>query len=172
MSKALLRSTGVVGSMTLVSRILGFVRDLVIARIFGAGADTDAFFAALRIPNTFRRFFAEGAFSLAFVPVFSQYRTQESPDELKLLLEQVAGTLGLLLVLVTALGVLAAPLLIWIVAPGFTSDVEQYELAITMLRITFPYLLFISLTALAGGVLNSFGQFAVPALTPALLNIF
>ena len=171
MSKALLKSTGIVSGMTLISRILGFIRDMIYAQLFGAGAGTDAFFVAFRIPNFMRRLFAEGAFSQAFVPVFSQYRTQRSHEELQELVDQVAGTLGLILFGITAVGVLAAPLLVWLFAPGFTQEPDKYELTVAMLQVTFPYLLFISLTAFAGGVLNSCGKFAIPALTPVLLNI-
>jgi hypothetical protein len=171
MSKALLKSTGIVSGMTLISRILGFIRDMIYAQLFGAGAGTDAFFVAFRIPNFMRRLFAEGAFSQAFVPVFSQYRTQRSHEELQELVDQVAGTLGLILFGITAAGVLAAPLLVWLFAPGFTQEPDKYELTVAMLQVTFPYLLFISLTAFAGGVLNSCGKFAIPALTPVLLNI-
>ena len=171
MSKALLKSTGIVSGMTLISRILGFIRDMIYAQLFGAGAGTDAFFVAFRIPNFMRRLFAEGAFSQAFVPVFSQYRTQRSHEELQELVDQVAGTLGLILFGITAAGVLAAPLLVWLFAPGFTQEPDKYELTVAMRQVTFPYLLFISLPALAGGVLNSCGKFAIPALTPVLLNI-
>jgi putative peptidoglycan lipid II flippase len=172
MSKALLKSTGVVSGMTLISRILGFVRDIVYAQAFGAGAGTDAFFVAFRIPNLLRRLFAEGGFSLAFVPVFSEYKTQRSHEQMQELVNDVAGTLGIILFLVTALGIVASPLLIWLFAPGFTADPNKFDLTVTMLRITFPYLLFISLTAFAGGILNSWGRFGIPALTPALLNIW
>ncbi|MFO1371973.1 MAG: murein biosynthesis integral membrane protein MurJ [Candidatus Competibacteraceae bacterium] len=171
MSKALLKSTGVVSAMTSLSRVTGFVRDMVYAQMFGAGAGTDAFFVAFRIPNFLRRLFAEGAFSQAFVPVFSEYQTQHSREELEELVDQVAGTLGAILLLITAIGVIAAPLLILLFAPGFTSDADKYNLTVEMLRITFPYLLFISLTAFAGGVLNSCGRFAIPAVTPVLLNL-
>ena len=171
MSKALLKSTGVVSAMTSLSRITGFVRDMIYAQLFGAGAGTDAFFVAFRIPNFLRRLFAEGAFSQAFVPVFSEYQTQRSPAEMKELVDQVTGTLGAILFAITAAGVLAAPLLILLFAPGFTVDANKYQLTVEMLRITFPYLLFISLTALAGGVLNSCGKFAIPAITPVLLNL-
>lgn len=170
MSTGLLKSTAVVSTMTFVSRILGFLRDMVIARFFGAGSATDAFFVAFRIPNLLRRLFAEGAFSLAFVPVFAEYR-ETRRDELRILVDRVSGTLGLILLAVTALGILAAPLLVLIFAPGFTRNASQFALTAAMLRLTFPYLLFISLTACAGGVLNSLGRFAVPALTPALLNL-
>jgi len=171
MSRALLKSTGIVSAMTFLSRILGFTRDIIFAHFFGAGAGTDAFFVAFRIPNLMRRLFAEGAFSLAFVPVFSQYKTQNSHEELRRLTDDVAGTLSVILLSTTAVGVLAAPVLIWVFAPGFIEDQDKYTLTVEMLRITFPYLFFISLTALAGGMLNSFGRFAIPALTPALLNI-
>ena len=171
MSKALLKSTGIVSAMTSLSRVTGFIRDMIYAQLFGAGAGTDAFFVAFRIPNFLRRLFAEGAFSQAFVPVFSEYQTQHSPEELRELVDQVTGTLGAILLAITAIGVLAAPLLILIFAPGFTADAGKYALTVEMLRITFPYLLFISLTALAGGVLNSCGRFAIPAVTPVFLNL-
>ncbi|MDG4552243.1 MAG: murein biosynthesis integral membrane protein MurJ [Candidatus Contendobacter sp.] len=171
MSKALLKSTGIVSAMTGLSRISGFVRDMVYAQMFGAGAGTDAFFVAFRIPNFLRRLFGEGAFSQAFVPVFSEYQTRHSSEELKELVDQVAGTLGAILLLITAVGVLAAPVLILLFAPGFTADANKYDLTVAMLRITFPYLLFISLTAFAGGILNSCGKFAVPAVTTVLLNL-
>jgi len=179
MSKSLLKSTGIVSAMTSLSRVSGFIRDMVYAQMFGAGSGTDAFFVAFRIPNFLRRLFAEGAFSQAFVPVFSEYQTQRSREELKEcsreelkeLVDQVAGTLGAILLLITAVGVLAAPVLILLFAPGFTNDAGKYEITVQMLRITFPYLLFISLTAFAGGVLNSCGKFAIPAVTPVLLNL-
>lgn len=171
MSKALLKATGIVSAMTFISRILGFVRDIVFAQLFGAGMATDAFFVAFKIPNLLRRLFAEGGFSLAFVPVFSEYKTQRSPQQLQSLLDTVAGTLGLILFVVTAIGVVAAPLLVWAFAPGFSADQDKFELTVAMLRITFPYLLFISLTAFAGGILNSYGRFAVPAITPVVLNV-
>ncbi|MFZ1324784.1 MAG: murein biosynthesis integral membrane protein MurJ [Candidatus Contendobacter sp.] len=171
MSKSLLKSTGIVSAMTSLSRVTGFIRDMVYAQMFGAGAGTDAFFVAFRIPNFLRRLFAEGAFSQAFVPVFSEYQTQRSHEELKELVDQVAGTLGAILLLISAIGVVAAPLLILLFAPGFSADAGKYEMTVAMLRITFPYLFFISLTAFAGGVLNSCGKFAIPAITPVLLNL-
>ncbi len=157
--------------MTLISRVLGFVRDVVLARTFGASAATDAFYVALKVPNMLRRMFAEGAFSLAFVPVFSEYRKNRTPEELKVLLDAVAGGLSAVLIVIVALGMLAAPLLVALFAPGFIGNGSQFALATDLLRITFPYALAICLTALAGGVLNSFGRFAVPAFTPVLLNI-
>lgn len=157
--------------MTGVSRVLGLVRDIVIARAFGAGMGADAFFVAFKIPNFLRRLFAEGAFSQAFVPVLSEYKTRRDHAEVQQLVDHVVGVLGGLLCLVTIAGVVAAPLLVLIFAPGFLQDTEKFHLTAGMIRITFPYLLFISLTALAGGILNSYGRFAVPAFTPALLNL-
>jgi len=153
MSRKLIRSTAVVSAMTMVSRVLGFVRDMVIARMFGAGMGTDAFFVAFKIPNFLRRLFAEGAFSQAFVPVLSEYRSNRGQEEVRQLIQRVAGTLGGILFLVTLAGVLAAPLLIMLFAPGFIDEGEKFRLAADMLRVTFPYLLFISLTALAGTAL-------------------
>lgn len=167
----LLRSTAVVSGMTFVSRVLGLVRDIVIARAFGAGMGADAFFVAFRIPNFLRRLFAEGAFSQAFVPVLGQYKTGRSHEEVRELLDGTVGALGGVLFLVTAVGVLAAPLLVMVFAPGFVDDAEKYGLTTDMLRLTFPYILFISLTALAGGILNSYGRFGVPAFTPVFLNL-
>jgi putative peptidoglycan lipid II flippase len=168
---SLLKSTAVVGAMTMLSRVLGLLRDMVIARYFGAGAGTDAFFIAFKIPNFMRRLFAEGAFSQAFVPVLSEYKTQREHAEVRKLSQEVAGTLGAALFLITLVGMLAAPLLVAIFAPGFLDEPERFDLTAQMLRITFPYLMFISLTALAGGILNSYGRFAVPAFTPVFLNI-
>ncbi len=169
--RRLLRSTGVVSAMTLLSRILGLVRDVVLARVFGAGIAMDAFFIANKIPNMLRRFFAEGAFAQAFVPVFTDYRSTRSAEETRALGDAITGVLGLALFVITLVGVVAAPVLVFLVAPGFTQDGERFDLSVEMLRWTFPYLLFISLTALAGGMLNSHGRFAVPAFTPVLLNV-
>jgi len=171
MSRRLFKSTMTVGGMTLLSRVLGLLRDVVLARLFGAGAGADAFFVAFRIPNFLRRLFAEGAFSQAFVPVLSEYKTQRDDAEVRKLLDHVSGTLTVVLFLVTLLSVIGAPLLITVFAPGFIADGDKFDLTVAMVRITFPYILFISLTALAGGVLNSYGRFAVPAVTPVLLNL-
>ena len=167
----LLRSSGVVGMMTLTSRVLGLVRDMVIARYFGAGAGADAFFVAFKIPNFLRRLFAEGAFSQAFVPVLSSYRENQPITEVKRLVDAVAGSLGLVLLAVTLVAMLGAPVLTAVFAPGFLGDDIKFALASDMLRITFPYLLLISLTAFAGGILNSYDRFAIPAFTPVLLNL-
>ncbi|MBM3359213.1 MAG: murein biosynthesis integral membrane protein MurJ [Betaproteobacteria bacterium] len=167
----LLKVLATVSSMTLISRILGFVRDLVIARVFGAGFVTDAFFVAFKIPNLLRRLFAEGAFSQAFVPILSEYKNRRGEQETRLLVDHVAGALGLALVVVTALGMLAAPAIIYVSAPGFAAVPGKFELTVELLRVTFPYILFISLTALAGGILNTYSRFSVPAATPVLLNL-
>ena len=167
----LLRALATVSSMTLVSRVLGFVRDAVIARLFGAGFATDAFFVAFRIPNLLRRLFAEGAFSQAFVPILAEYRTRMGEGETKLLVDRVASALSLAVLAVSALGILAAPWIIYASAPGFSAMPEKFELTVAMLRVTFPYLVFISLVSLAGGILNTWSRFAVPAITPTLLNV-
>ncbi len=144
---------------------------MLFARIFGVNSGTDAFFVAFKIPNFLRRLFAEGAFSQAFVPVLSDYKEQGSKQALKLFIDRTAGTLALILFLVTIVGILAAPVLIILFAPGFLNEGKQYDLAVQMLRITFPYLFFISSVAFAGGILNSHGKFAIPAFTPVFLNI-
>lgn len=141
------------------------------ARVFGADAGTDAFLVAFKIPNFLRRLFAEGAFSLAFVPVLTEYCTLRPYVELKRFVDDVAGTLAAVLLLVTTLGILGAPLLISLFAPGFLNRPVQFGLAVEMLRLTFPYLFFISLTAFAGGILNAHRRFGVPAFTPVLLNL-
>ena len=167
----LLKALATVSSMTLVSRVLGLVRDVVIARVFGAGLATDAFFVAFRIPNLLRRLFAEGAFSQAFVPVLGEYRTVRGDAETKLLVGRVATLLASVLIAVSAIGVLAAPLIIYVSAPGFADGTGKFELTVSLLRLTFPYILFISLTSLAGGILNTWSRFTIPAFTPTLLNL-
>src|SRR3954470_4450941 len=167
----LLRALAAVSSLTLVSRILGYVRDFFIARAFGAGLATDAFFVAFRIPNLLRRLFAEGAFSQAFVPVLAQYKNRQSEEETRSLIDRTATALFLALVVAAVIGVLAAPLVVYVSAPGFAADPGKFELTVTMLRITFPYIAFISLVAFAAGVLNTWNRFSVPAITPALLNV-
>jgi putative peptidoglycan lipid II flippase len=161
----------VVGAMTFTSRILGFIRDIVIARYFGADALTDAFFVAFRIPNFLRRLFAEGSFSQAFIPILSDCKARCDQAAMQHFVNGIAGSFASILLGMTLIGMIAAPLLILLFAPGFYQHGDQYRLGVEMLRITFPYLFFISLTAFAGGILNTWGYFAVPALTPALLNI-
>ena len=167
----LLRALATVSSMTLLSRILGYVRDFFIARVFGAGLATDAFFVALRIPNLMRRLFAEGAFSQAFVPILAEVRNRESPEVTRALVDCVSTALFLALLAAAAVGIALAPLVVYLSAPGFAAEPGKFELTVAMLRITFPYIVFISLVALAAGVLNTWSRFAVPAFTPALLNV-
>lgn len=157
--------------MTLISRILGLLRDIVFARYFGANLVMDAFLVANRIPNMLRRFFAEGAFSAGFVPVMARYRERHEHDDARAFIDSVSGTFGIVLFVVTLIGVIAAPLLVLVVAPGFVGEGGDLDLAALMLRFTFPYLFFVSLTAFAGGILNTYGRFGVPAFTPVLLNI-
>ncbi|MFY0702021.1 MAG: murein biosynthesis integral membrane protein MurJ [Bermanella sp.] len=163
----LLRSSSIVSAMTLLSRVLGLARDILVASYFGARAD--AFFVAFKIPNFFRRLFAEGAFSVAFVPVLSEYKVQEK--DVRALVKAVSGTLLAIIGPFTIIAVAAAPLLTWVFAPGFASNPEKFALTSELLRITFPYLLLISLTAFYGSVLNTYGNFAIPAVTPVLLNL-
>ena len=167
----LLKALAQVSSMTLLSRILGFVRDTVIARSFGAGMATDAFFVAFRIPNLLRRLFAEGAFSQAFVPVLSEYKNLQGAEATKDLVDHVASMLAFVLLIVTVIGIIAAPLIIYLSAPGFSAKPDKFQLTVDLLRITFPYIFFISLVAFAGGILNTFSKFSVPAFTPVLLNL-
>lgn len=174
MSRAFFRSTAVVGVTTLLSRITGLARDMVFTRMFPTSTGVlDAFLVAYQIPNYLRRLFAEGAFSQAFVPVVSQYRAQKSTEEVRNLVGSVAGTLGSFLAVLSLLGVLIAPVVVWIFAPGMglREDTSRFDLTVEVLRWTFPYLLFISLTALAGGVLNSYDRFAIPAFASVLLNV-
>lgn len=171
MSVKLLKSTLLISVMTTLSRVFGLLRDAVIAAFFGAGAGTDAFFVAFKIPNYLRRIFGEGAFSQAFVPVLNEVRIRQGEEEAYRMVSHVTGTLGMILLGVTVAGMIAAPVLIMIFAPGFVGKGESFTLAVDLLRVTFPYIFFISLTALAGGVLNTYGRFGVPAFTPVLLNI-
>jgi len=170
MSSALLKSTAVVGAMTLISRVMGLIRDMVFAR-FGVDAGMDAFFVAFKIPNFMRRLFAEGAFSQAFVPVLTEYKTRREPVEIKALIDRVAGTLGGLLCLLVLVAVLASPLVVLLFAPGFWDDPVKFALTVKMLRFTLPYLPFMALVAFAAGILNSYGRFAEAAFTPVWLNV-
>ncbi len=167
----LLNALAKVGSMTFISRILGFVRDTLIARVFGAGMITDAFIVAFKIPNLLRRISAEGAFSQAFVPILAEYKSQRTFDETYSLINRVATWLGIILVGVTILGMLAAPWIVALIAPGFKAEPDKMQLTIELLRITFPYIFFISLVSMAGGVLNTYNKFGIPAFTPVWLNV-
>ncbi len=167
----LLKALAAVSSLTLVSRILAFARDVLIARIFGAGMATDAFFVAFKLPNLLRRMFAEGAFSQAFVPIFGEYKNRKGIEETKLLVDHVATLLAIILFIVTLIGIVAAPVLVYISAPGFVKDADKFALTVTLLRITSPYIFFISLVAVAAGILNTYNKFWVPAFAPILLNL-
>ncbi|QLI81996.1 murein biosynthesis integral membrane protein MurJ [Chitinibacter fontanus] len=167
----LLKAVAAVSSMTLVSRVLGFARDAIMARIFGAGMATDAFNVAFRLPNLLRRIFAEGAFSQAFVPILAEYKNKQGDEAAREFIADVSGMLTLILAIVTALGVIAAPWVIWATAGGFAKNPDKFALTVDLLRVTFPYILLISLSSLAGAVLNTWNKFSVPAFVPTLLNV-
>lgn len=171
MKKNLLKSTFAFSFMTVISRITGLLRDLTFAYVFGVTAEMDAFLVAYRIPNFLRRLFAEGAFSQAFVPVLSEYKQKRDAEEVKIFLESLAGMMISVLFVFTLVAILVTPWLVYIFAPGFVHDPTRFELTTAMLRITFPYILFISLTAYVSGILNTYGKFAIPAFTPNLLNL-
>ncbi|TDO97179.1 murein biosynthesis integral membrane protein MurJ [Marinomonas balearica] len=169
--KSLLRSSALVSLCTLLSRILGLVRDAAFASVLGASGSADAFYVAFKIPNFFRRLFAEGAFAQAFVPVLSDYRVNHTKEEVRELIGAVTGSLACVLLAITAVFMVAAPWVVYVFAPGFIDNPAQSAIASDLLTITFPYLLFISLTALAGSILNSHGEYGVPAITPIFLNV-
>ena len=167
----LLRAAASVSGMTLASRITGFVRDTLLAILFGAGLAMDAFVVAFRIPNLLRRLFAEGAFSQAFVPVLGEYRQKNGDEATRVFSGKVLALLATGLFVVTVIGVLAAPAIVWLSAAGFARDADKFALTVEMVRICFPYILFISLVSFASGLLNTFGSFKAPAFTPVLLNL-
>ncbi len=167
----LARSSVLVGSMTMISRVLGLLRDIVIASAFGAGSSADAFFVAFKVPNFLRRLFAEGAFSQAFVPVLADYKSGGSHHAVQELVNRVAGVLGGTLLFLTGITIVAAPLVAALLAPGFIDQPAKFDLTADMMRITFPYLMLISMTGFCGAILNSYGRFAIPAFTPVLLNL-
>jgi len=173
MTKSFVKSSSIVTVMTFLSRILGLVRDFIIARYFGANDLSDAFLVAFRIPNFFRRLFAEGAFSQAFIPILADAKASQSDDEVQSVINHIATKLLSVLMIITLIAVILAPVVIFLFAWGFyfKSDTTQFYLASDMLRITFPYLLLISLTALSGSILNTYDNFSIPAFTPVLLNI-
>lgn len=168
---ALWRSTFIVSAMTMLSRVLGLVRDIVLLSVFGAGKDFDTFVVAFRIPNFFRRLFAEGAFSQAFIPVLTEYKTTKLHAEVQILISRVFGCLLVVMTLLTLLCMVFAPAILYVYAPGFHADPLKFDLAVDLFRLTIPYLLFMSLTAFASSILNSYGSFATPAFAPVLLNI-
>ena len=169
-SKGLVKSSAVVGGMTFISRISGFLRDVVFANIFGASAHTDAFFISFKIPNFFRRLFAEGALIQAFVPILNDIKENDR-DNLKRFISYMQGNLAFILILIVTLGIIFSETVINIFAPGFGSEDDRLEVASAMLKITFPYLFFISLTALSAGILNTHNRFFFPAITPVILNL-
>jgi putative peptidoglycan lipid II flippase len=172
MSRAILKSTSATGLATLLSRITGMLRDTLMAQAMGVGPISDAFLVAFKIPNFLRRLFAEGAFSQSFVPVISEYRLTRPHEEVRELVAGVAGTLGAVLFVLSIVGVVAAPVVIFLFAPSWAlSGATEYDLAVQMLRWTFPYLFFVSLTSLFAGVLNSHGRFVIPAATQVVMNL-
>ncbi|MCX7982370.1 MAG: murein biosynthesis integral membrane protein MurJ [Syntrophales bacterium] len=165
------KAAGVVGFATLLSRIFGFLRDMVVAAYFGAGLKTDAFFVAFRIPNLLRRLIGEGSLTVSFVPVFTEYIKTRDRKEVEALANSAFTALSILLAVITILGILFSPLIVTITAPGFRKIPEQYELTVFLTQLMFPYIFFISLVALCMGILNSLRHFAAPALSPVLLNL-
>lgn len=170
-NKKVTKAAGVVGAATLASRLLGFVRDMIIARYFGAGFSSDAFFVAFRIPNLLRRLFAEGSLSIAFIPVFTEYLKNSGEKEAFQMARSALRMLSVILVLVTMAGILFAPAIVHVIAPGFSDTPDKHALTVLLTRIMFPYVLFICLVALCMGILNVLGHFAAPALAPVLLNV-
>src|SRR6202171_2934836 len=167
----LLGAAASVSGMTLLSRITGFIRDMLLAIFFGAGASMDAFVVAFRIPNLLRRLFAEGAFSQAFVPVLGEYRNRRGDAATRELAGSVLAVLATGLFVATLIGIVAAPLVVYLSAFGFASDPDKFALTVTMVRICFPYILFVSLVSFSAGLLNTYGAFKAPAFTPVLLNV-
>lgn len=165
------KTLATVSGMTMLSRVTGLVRELLIARAFGASAYTDAFFVAFRIPNLLRRLFAEGAFSQAFVPILAEYKNQKGDVATKELIDHVASVLAWALVLTCLLGIAAAPAIVYFIATGLKSEPDAFNASVTMTRIMFPYIGFMSFVALAGGILNTWREFKIPAFTPVLLNL-
>jgi putative peptidoglycan lipid II flippase len=165
------RAAGVVGTATFLSRIFGFIRDVVIAWFFGAGFSSDAFFVAFRIPNLLRRLFAEGSLTIAFIPVFTEHLALRGKEEAFQLASSAIRLLFILLVIATICGMLCAPLIVRLIAPGFSDDPEKYSLTVTLTRFMFPYIFFIGMVALSMGILNALGHFAAPAFAPVLLNL-
>lgn len=167
----LLKTLARTSSMTMLSRILGMLREVMNAYQFGGGTAMDAFNVAFRLPNMFRRIFAEGAFSQAFVPILAEYKTQQGETETRRFIADVTGLLSLVLVVFTVLSIIAAPIYVTLLAAGYGKDADKFALTISLTRITFPYILLISLSSLVGSILNTWNRFSVPAFTPTLLNV-
>ena len=165
------KAAGIVGAATLLSRILGFVRDVIVAWFFGAGLAADAFFVAFRIPNLLRRLFAEGSLTISFIPVFTEYLSRNGRKEAFRLARSTFLLLSIVLAAVTVVGILISPLIVRVIAPGFFSSPEKFHLTVLLTQIVFPYIFFIGLVALCMGILNALGHFAAPALAPVLLNL-
>ena len=170
-SVKLLASSSIVSFWTFISRLLGLVRDIVFTSLLGAGVALDAYIVITKIPNVFRRIFAEGAFNQAFVPVLSEYKEGSDESEVRVLINNIFGVLSSSLLLITLIVLLLTPIFVFIFAPGFYSEPIKNELATDILRITFPYLFFVSLVALSGSIMNTYGKFSIPALTPVFYNL-
>ncbi|XZQ55501.1 MAG: murein biosynthesis integral membrane protein MurJ [Arsenophonus sp.] len=167
----LLKSLVTISSITILSRVLGFIRDAIITRFFGADSSTDAFFVAFKLPNLLRRIFAEGAFSQAFIPILAEYKNKQDVDDTRTFISYISGLLILILTIVILVEILIAPWIIYITAPGFINTPDKFNLTVHLLRITFPYIFLISLVSLAGAILNSWNRFSIPAFAPIFLNI-
>lgn len=170
-NKNVVKAAGIVGSATMLSRIFGFIRDMVVAGLFGTAMTTDAFFVAFRIPNLLRRLLAEGSLTISFVPVFTEYLKKKSKEEAFELAQIAFTVLSIVLVFISLLGVLFSPFIVTLIAPGFLDSPNQFDLTVFLTRMMFPYIFFISLVALCMGILNSLRHFAAPALAPVVLNV-
>ena len=169
--KGLLKSAGVIGAATMVSRVLGYIRDMILAHLFGAEMATDAFFVAFKIPNLLRRLLGEGSISASFIPVFTEYLETKSREEIWELASNVLSLTVIAAILLTCTAILLAPGVVLILAPGFIADRAKFNLTVLLSRVLFPYIILISVVAIAMGILNSLRHFAIPALVPAALNL-
>lgn len=170
-NREIARTAGIVGALTLCSRITGLIRDSIVGYLFGSGLAADAFFVAFRIPNLLRRFVAEGAMNVAFIPVFTEYLTNRSRAEAMQVARVLATSMTVLLAIITVLGIVFAPVSVWLFAPGFSAHPEKAALTIQLTRLLFPYIFLVSVSALLGGLLNSLRHFVAPAFSPVLLNL-
>ena len=168
---SIFRSAAVISAMTLLSRVTGLVRDILIARVFGVNGDTDAYYVAFRLPNLLRRLFAEGAFQQAFVPMLADAKNTKSPEETKTFIDRVASLLAFVVLLVSILGVFGAPILVWVIASGLADEPETFDIAVQLTRYMFPYIFFMSMVALSSSIMNTWKRFAIPAAVPILLNL-
>ncbi|WP_428674558.1 murein biosynthesis integral membrane protein MurJ, partial [Roseibium sp.] len=168
---SLVRNFATVGSATLLSRVLGFVRDVLLAAALGAGPVADAFVVAFRLPNLFRRLFAEGAFNSAFIPLFGRTVEEEGDEGARRFAGEIGSALLFCLLVLTAVAQILMPFVVWALAPGFADDAQKFDLTVMMSRIAFPYLIFMSLLAYVGGILNTYQRFAAAAFAPVMLNV-